>query len=199
MVDDAVVDDVPVTRIVAGLAGGRRLVVPPRGTRPTSERVREAMFGALEAAVDLDGAHVLDLYAGSGALGLEALSRGAETATFVESDRKALDVLRRNAATVGLPGTVVLAGTVESVLAERAARPFDVVLADPPYAMTEQRVAVLLDRLTHNGWLAGHGVLVLERAARDGEPALPEGMTMIRSRRYGDTVTHWIGWARAWD
>jgi 16S rRNA (guanine966-N2)-methyltransferase len=194
-----VVDDVPVTRIVAGRAGGRRLVVPPKGTRPTSERVREAMFSALEAAVDLDGAHVLDLYAGSGALGLEALSRGAETATFVESDRKALDVLRRNADTVGLPGTVVLAGTVESVLAERADQPFDVVLADPPYATTEQQVAVLLDRLGHNGWLAGHGVLVLERAARDGEPPLPDGMTMIRSRRYGDTVTLWIGWARAWD
>lgn len=193
------VDDVPVTRIVAGRAGGRRLVVPPKGTRPTSERVREAMFSALEAAVDLDGAHVLDLYAGSGALGLEALSRGAETATFVESDRKALDVLRRNADTVGLPGTVVLAGTVESVLAERADQPFDVVLADPPYATTEQQVAVLLDRLGHNGWLAGHGVLVLERAARDGEPPLPDGMTMIRSRRYGDTVTLWIGWARAWD
>jgi 16S rRNA (guanine966-N2)-methyltransferase len=197
--DNVVVDDGSVTRIVAGRAGGRRLSVPPKGTRPTSERVREAMFSALEAAVDIDGAHVLDLYAGSGALGLEALSRGAASATFVESDRKALDVLRRNAATVGLPGTVVLPGAVEAVLAERASEPFDIVLADPPYALAEQQVALVLDRLAGNGWLAGHGVLVLERAARDGRPPLPEGLTMIRSRRYGDTVTHWIGWTRAWD
>jgi 16S rRNA (guanine966-N2)-methyltransferase len=188
-----------VTRIVAGQAGGRRLRVPATGTRPTSERVREAMFSALESAVDLDGALVLDLYAGSGALGLEALSRGAGSVTFVETDRKALDVLRRNAATVGLPGAVVLPGTVESVLVDPPAVPFDVVLADPPYATTADQVARLLNRLADNGWLAGHGVLVLERAARDGEPALPAGWTAFRSRRYGDTVTHWIGWARAWE
>jgi 16S rRNA (guanine966-N2)-methyltransferase len=183
---------------VAGTAGGRRLAVPPKGTRPTSERVREAMFSALESLVDLDGAHVLDLYAGSGALGLEALSRGAAVATFVESNRKALDVLRRNTSTVGLPGAVVLPGTVESLLADQATEPFDVVLADPPYAVTNADLTVVLDRLGGNGWLAGHGVAVLERAARDGEPDLPDGMTMIRSRRYGDTVTHWIGWAAAW-
>ncbi|HEX9334751.1 MAG TPA: RsmD family RNA methyltransferase, partial [Pseudonocardiaceae bacterium] len=88
------------TRIVAGSAGGRRLAVPSSGTRPTSERVREAMFSALEAGYGLDGARVLDLYAGSGALGLEALSRGAAGATFVESDRRALEVLRRNTTTL---------------------------------------------------------------------------------------------------
>jgi 16S rRNA (guanine966-N2)-methyltransferase len=187
------------TRIVAGVAGGRRLLVPAKGTRPTSERVREAVFSALEASVDLDGAHVLDLYAGSGALGLEALSRGAAAATFVENDRAALDVLRRNTATVGLPGTVVLPGAVETVLADRAAEPFDVVLADPPYAVPADRLAVVLDRLAGNGWLAGHGVLVLERATRDDSPSLPDGLTMIRSRRYGDTLTHWIGWAAAWE
>ena len=156
------------------------------------------MFSALEAIVDLDGAHVLDLYAGSGALGLEALSRGASAATFVESDRKALEVLRRNASTVGLPGAVVLPGTVESLVAQDATEPFDVVLADPPYAVTNAELAVVLDRLGLNGWLAGHGVLVLERAARDDEPDIPDGMTVIRSRRYGDTATHWIGWAAAW-
>lgn len=192
-------DDGAVTRIVAGVAGGRRLLVPPKGTRPTSERVREAMFSALAAAVDLDGALVLDLYAGSGALGLEALSRGAAGVTFVEHDRKALEVLRRNVDAVGLPGAVVLPGAVETVLAERAGEPFDVVLADPPYAVPGERVAVVLDRLATNGWLAGHGVLVLERSARDGEPALPDGWTALRSRRYGDTVTHWLGWATAWE
>ncbi len=156
------------------------------------------MFSALESIVDLDGAHVLDLYAGSGALGLEALSRGASAAVFVENDRKALDVLRRNVSTVGLPGVDVLPGAVESVLAGDATEPFDVVLADPPYAVGEADLGVVLDRLAGNGWLAGHGVLVLERAARDGEPDLPNGLTMIRTRRYGDTATHWIGWAAAW-
>jgi 16S rRNA (guanine966-N2)-methyltransferase len=182
------------TRIVAGSAGGRRLAVPPSGTRPTSERVREAMFSALEATVGLAGAHVLDLYAGSGALGLEALSRGAASATFVESDRRALDVLRRNAATLGLPGAVVLAGSVEAVVAPDSGAPFDVILADPPYRLPDADLAVVLDRLAAGGWLAPDGVLVLERATRDGEPTLPAVLAMIRSRRYGDTVTHWIGW-----
>jgi 16S rRNA (guanine966-N2)-methyltransferase len=191
-------DDGAVTRIVAGTAGGRRLEVPPKGTRPTSERVREALFSALEAAIDLDGATVLDLYAGSGALGLEALSRGAAGATFVETDRRALEVLRRNTTGVGLAGAVVLPGTVESVVAERAREPFDVILADPPYAVTNEALTAVLDRVANGGWLAGHGVLVLERANRDGAPELPDGLVLIRSRRYGDTVTHWIGWACSW-
>ncbi|WP_199285558.1 RsmD family RNA methyltransferase, partial [Saccharomonospora iraqiensis] len=104
------------TRIVAGRAGGRTLSVPPKGTRPTSERVREALFNALDAAGDLRGARVLDLYAGSGALGLEALSRGAADALFVESDRAAVQVLRDNVARVGLGGRV-RHGTVQAVLA----------------------------------------------------------------------------------
>src|SRR5437868_14910167 len=114
-----------VTRIVAGVAGGRRLVVPPRGTRPTSERVREALFSALDAAVGLAGARVLDLFAGSGALGLEALSRGAAHALFVESDRRAADVLRRNARTLGLAGAAVRQGGVAGVLATPAGAPCD--------------------------------------------------------------------------
>src|SRR3954463_9570863 len=116
-----------VTRIVAGTAGGRRLKVPPKGTRPTSERVREALFNALETAGELDGAHVLDLYAGSGALGLEALSRGAADALFVESDRRAAGVLRRNVSDLGLGGEVVV-GAAGTVLARLADRGFDVVL-----------------------------------------------------------------------
>lgn len=152
------------------------------------------MFGALEAGFGLDGARVLDLYAGSGALGLEALSRGAATATFVETDRRALDVLRRNAATLGLPGAIVVAGTVASVLAAPAGQPFDVILADPPYALPAGELSVVLDSVVRGGWLASDGVLVLERAARDGAPVLPAELAMIRSRRYGDTATHWIGY-----
>jgi 16S rRNA (guanine966-N2)-methyltransferase len=185
-------DDGRVTRIVAGAAGGRKLDVPSVGTRPTSERVREAVFSALQAAVDLDGAAVLDLYAGSGALGFEALSRGAAVATFVESDRKALEVLRRNAKSLGLAGAVVLPGAVEQVVATPADRAYDVIMADPPYAVDNARLADVLRRLLDGGWLAQDGVLLLERSARDGLPALPPGLAATRTRRYGDTVVHWL-------
>jgi 16S rRNA (guanine966-N2)-methyltransferase len=181
-----------VTRIVAGTAGGRRLEVPPRGTRPTSERVREALFSALESSVGLHGAAVLDLYAGSGALGLEALSRGAASATFVESDKRAADVLRRNVKSLRLPGAAVLPGTVEQVVASAADRPYDVIMADPPYAVDNAHLAGVLTRIVDGGWLAESGVLLLERAARDGTPALPPGLAAGRARRYGDTVVHWF-------
>jgi 16S rRNA (guanine966-N2)-methyltransferase len=181
----------PVTRIVAGTAGGRRLSVPPKGTRPTSERVREALFGALEAAFDLDGIHLLDLYAGSGALGFEALSRGAGGVTFVESDRRALDVLRANVAALGLVGARVVPGPVESVVAAEPDRVYDIVLADPPYALANDALGKVLTELLGRGWLASDGLVVLERAARDGEPDWPQGLRPTRSRRYGDTVLHW--------
>lgn len=179
------------TRIVAGTAGGRRLAVPVRGTRPTSERVREALFNALESLVDLDGLWVLDLYAGSGALGFEALSRGAAGVTFVESDRRVVEVLRRNASALGLPGSRVAPTTVAAWAAGGADRRYDVVLADPPYAVDNAELAPVLADLVAGGWLAEDAVLVVERAARDGEPPWPPGVTPIRSRRYGDTATHW--------
>ena len=179
------------TRIVAGTAGGRRLSVPPSGTRPTSERVREALFSALESIFDLDGARVLDLYAGSGALGFEALSRGAAVVTFVESDRRAVEVLRANAAALGLAGATVLPGTVETVLAGPVAAGYDVVLADPPYAVTNGQLAEVLRLLVAGGWLAADGLLVLERGTRDGAPDWPDGLRLARSRRYGDTTLLW--------
>lgn len=174
------------TRIVAGIAGGRRLVVPPKGTRPTSERVREALFSALGSAMELSGARVLDLYAGSGALGLEALSRGAVSATFVESDRGALAVLEKNVAAVGLPGARVRRGTVTSVLATPPEEPYHLVLADPPYG-TDVR-AVLAGVLA---WLGPGSLVVLERARRDGLPEWPEPLRPLKVSRYGDTELHW--------
>src|SRR5687768_7396512 len=108
------------TRIIAGVAGGRRILVPPKGTRPTSDRVREALFSALDADPGLGGAAVLDLCAGSGALGLEALSRGAVHALFVESDRRAAGVLRRNTAELGLAGAQVRVAPAATVLASPA-------------------------------------------------------------------------------
>lgn len=183
------------TRIVAGVAGGRRLAVPPRGTRPTSERVREALFSALESMVDLNGAWLLDLYAGSGALGFEALSRGAAGVTFVESDHRAADVLRRNAAQLGLAGARVSRASVEAMLAGPADRPYDVVLADPPYALDDHALASTLTALVTGAWLAPRGIAVVERSARAAVPGWPAPMVATRSRRYGDTVLHWAVWS----
>lgn len=178
------------TRIVAGAAGGRRLSVPPKGTRPTSERVREALFSAIEAALDLDGARVLDLYAGSGALGLEALSRGASVATFVESERAAISVLEKNIAAVGLPGAEVRRGRVGTVLAAGGA-PYDLVLADPPYDLEEAELGSVLAALVGGGWTGPGSVVIVERARRSGEPGWPEPLVPGRVRRYGDTELHW--------
>ncbi|MFC4948987.1 16S rRNA (guanine(966)-N(2))-methyltransferase RsmD [Pseudonocardia sp. GCM10023141] len=178
------------TRIVAGSAGGRRLAVPPSGTRPTSDRVREALFSALVHDPGLVGAAVLDLCAGSGALGLEALSRGATHALFVESDRRAAGVLRRNVADVGLPGATVRAATAASVLAGPADRAYDVVLIDPPYDVPDAEIAGWLTTADGNGWLAPEAVVVVERAARTGPFAWPEPLQPVRERRYGDTVLH---------
>jgi 16S rRNA (guanine966-N2)-methyltransferase len=186
--------DAQVTRIVAGKAGGRRLKVPPKGTRPTSERVREALFNALEVAGELDDARVLDLYAGSGALGLEALSRGAADAVFVEADRRAIEVLQRNIAELRLGGTV-RSGQVEAVVAGSSSQPFDVVLADPPYAVNAAQLGAVLTGLAAGGWVADGALIVIERATRDGEPDWPPGFEPMRVKRYGDTALHWAEYA----
>ncbi|GHH45606.1 16S rRNA (guanine(966)-N(2))-methyltransferase RsmD [Lentzea cavernae] len=176
------------TRIVAGTAGGRRLRVPPKGTRPTSDRVREALFSSLEAAFDLDGARVLDLYAGSGALGFEALSRGAGHATFVESDRRAADVLKGNAKELGFGDVVIVNRTAEAFVAVEGEK-FDVVFADPPYAVGDEELAKVLAGIVPR--LAGEAVLIVERASRSGEPVWPEGVESLRAKRYGDTAVYW--------
>ena len=177
------------TRIIAGTAGGRRLAVPPAGTRPTSDRVREALFSALEHDPGLDGVAVLDLCAGSGALGLEALSRGAEHALLVESDRRAAGVLRRNVADLGLPGATVRPASVGAVLGTPADRAYDVVLVDPPYATPDAEVAGWLAAASRNGWLAGDAVVVVERGRGAAFP-WPPPLVALRERRYGDTVLH---------
>ncbi|AIJ21651.1 16S rRNA (guanine(966)-N(2))-methyltransferase RsmD [Amycolatopsis methanolica] len=178
------------TRIVAGAASGRRLKVPAQGTRPTSERVREALFNALEAAGELTDARVLDLYAGSGALGLEALSRGAADAVFVESDRRAVQVLKANVTALGLGGSV-RSGPVETVLAQPADEPFHLVLADPPYSVGAEKIGAVLAVLAAGGWIAEDGLVIVERALRDGEPGWPAGFAPVRTSRYGDTALYW--------
>jgi 16S rRNA (guanine966-N2)-methyltransferase len=168
-------------RIIAGIAKGRRLLAPRGvGTRPMMDRAREGLFSSLGESVV--GAAVLDLYAGSGSLGLEALSRGARSAVFVERSRAALAALRANVTAVGLGGEVV-AGDVDAYL-ERAPGLFDLVFVDPPYALPLASVEQVLGRLGPR--LAGGGRVVLHRRAGEGPGLLP-GLRVIDRRRYGDT------------
>ncbi|MFC0109090.1 16S rRNA (guanine(966)-N(2))-methyltransferase RsmD [Kibdelosporangium aridum] len=173
------------TRIVAGTAGGRRLAVPPRGTRPTSDRVREALFSAVESLMDLSTARVLDLYAGSGALGLEALSRGASSVTFVESDRNAVGVLKANITSVGLPGTSVVQAKVLTFLSGKPSA-FDLILADPPYDMDVSAEVSVLSR-----WTSPGALVVLEQSVRATAPSWSAPLESLRVKKYGDTVLHW--------
>ena len=170
-------------RVIAGVAGGRRFAVPPRGTRPTSDRVREALFSALEHDPGLDGAAVLDLCAGSGALGLEALSRGAAHALFVESDRRAAGVLRRNVAELGLRGRVRV-GVGGDGAGRAGGAGVRVLIVDPPYPVPDDEVAGWLTAAAAGGWLAAGAVVVVERSARD---PFPWPRTERARRRYGDT------------
>lgn len=173
------------TRIIAGAHRGRRLQVPPGdGTRPTSDRAREGLFSSLQSLLDLDGASVLELYAGSGALGLEARSRGAGPVTLVERDPAALAALRANAALLGEP-VLVVAADVDTFLA-RPSQPYDLVLADPPYALdVDEVLAAVRDRVCPGG------VVVLERATRGPAPTWPPGLAPVRSRRYGEATLHY--------
>lgn len=177
------------TRIIAGSVGGRRLSTPTgRGTRPTSDRVREAVYSRLAHLDVLAGAHVADLYAGSGALGLEAASRGAASVLLVEHDRSAAQVATRNARELGLREVTVRRDTVERVLAgPRAGAPLDVVLVDPPYDLSEEALAAVLGRLVDGDWLAPEAVVVVERSSRSPEPRWPQGLSVVDDKRYGET------------
>jgi 16S rRNA (guanine966-N2)-methyltransferase len=176
------------TRLISGSAGGRRLKVPAAGVRPTGDRAREGLFNSLGSLLDLDGARVLDLYAGSGALGLEALSRGAAEAVFVESGTRVLPVLRANLAAVGLPGGRVVAGSVPAVVAGPAPARFDLVLADPPYATPVEEVLGVLRALVTGGWLADGAVVVVERSSREERWDWPTPLAGLRDRRYGEAL-----------
>jgi 16S rRNA (guanine966-N2)-methyltransferase len=162
-------------------------VVPRTGTRPTTDRVRESLFNVLASRIDFAGASVLDLYAGSGALGLEALSRGATSAVFVESDHRAAAVITQNIASLGAQGATLRRGPVAAVLAGRADRPVDLVLADPPYDIPVAEIEEMLVALATGGWAADGTIAVVERATSGPELAWPQGWLPWPSRRYGDT------------
>lgn len=173
-------------RIIAGRFGGRTLQAPDgRGTRPTSDRVREALFSRLQHLGVLEGARVLDLFAGSGALGLEALSRGAGGVVLVDSHRRAADVCRRNAAAVKAGDAVNVYQRAASAYLAGPARPFDLVLLDPPYELAEDELGALLARI--EGWLDERAVVVVERSSRSPEPGWPSGLSRFDERSYGET------------
>jgi 16S rRNA (guanine966-N2)-methyltransferase len=178
------------TRIVAGAYGGRRLAAPAgEATRPTSDRVREALFSTLQTLVEIDGCRFADMYAGSGAVGLEAASRGAAYVLLVESQARAARAIRSNIATLGLdPVCRLVTQRVATVLASRPEDAYDVIFADPPYGLPDDELAAAVENMVSQGWLAPGGVLALERATRSGEPAAIEGVTAERARRYGEST-----------
>ncbi|MGW2313716.1 16S rRNA (guanine(966)-N(2))-methyltransferase RsmD [Actinomadura luteofluorescens] len=182
------------SRVIAGSAGGRRLAVPPgRDTRPTSDRAREGLFSTVLALLGpLGGLRVADLYAGSGAVGLEALSRGAGHALLVESHPRAMKVIRQNAGTLGLPGAVPCADKVERLARKAPDEPYDLIFADPPYALADSAVTALLEDLRDNGWATPDALVVVERAARGPALEWPDGYEAERERRYGEAV-FWYG------
>ena len=182
------------TRIIGGSAGGRRIKAPTgEHTRPTSDRVREALFSSLESSLgSLSGLRFLDLYAGSGAIGLEARSRGAGVVTCVEHDRRTAGLIRDNVHSLGFGGVEVVAAPVGRALAEPPRAPYDVVFLDPPYALPADDVEADLAALHEHGWLAGDALVVVERSSRGRGLAWPTGLAGERARKYGETVL-WYG------
>ena len=184
------------TRIIGGSAGGRRIQAP-RGerTRPTSDRVREALFSAVESwCGSLHGLRFLDLYAGSGAVGLEAWSRGAGVVTLVEQDRRTAALIGDNARAIGFARPDVVTAAVDVTLRRPPAAPYDVAFLDPPYPLGDAAVGADLEALATLDWLVPGALVVVERSARSAEPVWPDGFTDVRSKKYGETML-WYGHA----
>ncbi len=176
------------TRIIAGEVGGRKLTVPRSGTRPTSDRVREAIFSRLDHADALRGAHVLDLFAGSGALGIEALSRGAAAATFVEFATPAVRVIESNIKKVGLGARATVVRERALAYLKRTHAKWNVALVDPPYDIAEGDLSPVLEELvTH---LTEHATVVLEVSSRRSTLQWPGGLEVVRSKAYGETTVY---------
>jgi 16S rRNA (guanine966-N2)-methyltransferase len=184
------------TRIIAGFAGSLTLAVPASGTRPTSDRVREAIFSALESRNAVDGARVLDLYAGSGALGLEAASRGAASVTLVDHSASAAAACRKNAAHIlkasprGRTVAIEVSASPVQPFVAGARQFWDIVFLDPPYELGGAEVTRNLEALVPR--LDPDAVVVVERSSRDAPPELPEGIALDRRKDYGDTSLYWL-------
>ncbi|WP_322755594.1 16S rRNA (guanine(966)-N(2))-methyltransferase RsmD [Frankia sp. Cas3] len=181
------------TRIIGGVARGRPIRVPPgERTRPTSDRAREGLFNTLASIVELRGARFADLYAGSGAVGFEALSRGACHALLVDQSQVAVRTLRANAATLGLVGAEIVCQPVQRVVEATPGHAFDVVFLDPPYNLSDVALTTVLTRLHSHSWLYPEGLCVVERSRRSEPPGWPDGMVTVRNRTYGEGVL-WYG------
>ena len=183
------------TRIIAGFAGSVPLTVPRFGTRPTSDRVREAIFSALDSRGAIEGARVLDLYAGSGALGLEAASRGAASVTLVEMSLNATQACRKNAAVVlkaAPKGTLAIeiTGSPVQTFLNSSRTEWDIAFLDPPYELGAAELVHNLERLVPR--LSAAAVVVIERSSRDAELAWPAGLELEKRKDYGDTSVWWV-------
>lgn len=192
------------SRIISGAAGGVRLAsVPGDNTRPTTDRVKESLFSKLESYDIIRGARVLDAFGGSGALGCEALSRGADSVTLLDIYPKAVAVIRKNVAAVekamgragsGSSSATGSAARVQQAQAltyvKSASGPWDLVFVDPPYAMPNEQVSELLEALTPK--LAEGAVVVVERSSRDAEPVWGEGLYCFSTRQHGETVLYYV-------
>ncbi len=180
------------TRIIAGFAGSLKIAVPGSGTRPTSDRVREAIFSALEARDAIDGMHVLDLYAGSGALGLEAASRGAASVTLVDREirtAKANAALILKQAVKGTDLRIHAIGQPAQAYLNAAVGEWDLVFLDPPYELGLPELGHNLEALVPR--LSTGALVVVERSSRTPEPEWPEGLELERRKDYGDTAIYW--------
>lgn len=181
------------TRIISGAAGGRTLAVPATGTRPTSDRVREAVFSRFDALTTIAGSRVLDLYAGSGAVGLEAASRGASSVDLVDNSDKAARVMSKNCALVSpsVPNCTIrvhrssVAGYVGA-----SSQTWDIVFIDPPYELGNEPLVAALTLLLPR--LSPDAVVAIERASRDPEPNWPHGYGVLTPKDYGETRVYWL-------
>lgn len=179
------------TRIIAGTYGGRRLEAPPGdSTRPTTDRVREALFSSLQSEFgSLEGLRVLDLFAGSGAIGLEAASRGAAHVDLVENDRRAAQSISANIAELGCQVARVKVQPVERFVQSPPAAPYDLIFLDPPYSSAREALEELL--IAVSTWLSEDGLIVVERSRRD-DFVWPSPLQGVRDKKYGDTIL-WYG------
>ena len=180
-------------RIIAGVARGRKIDAPQGATRPTSDRAREGLFSTLSSLFgELHDLRVLDLYAGTGALGLEAASRGATSVDLIENDPKAVAVCRANIEKVGIPGVKVHALAVEKWLTQEVApAPYDIVLIDPPYSLANDRVEHVLELLVSQGLLSERALVSVERESKSPAFAWPAGYVAERERAYGLAIVRY--------
>ena len=180
------------TRIIAGDLKGRALKVPTSVTRPTSSRVREALFSSITHQVgDYSALNVLDLFAGSGALGFEALSRGAHRVTFIESDRKACECIGNNAEQLNVQTASIIQADVVHTVASTASALFDLVFIDPPYALSDDEMHGVLEHLATNAWLSNDALVIVERSGKSIVD-WPNFFTPLNNKTYGDTSI-WYG------